>query len=196
MGKGEMTVNDWLDRLRRIEEMADDDAGVLANAMRHLEIVGDDDVLTFPAGCLREYSPGVAAAARWVLLALGDDGAVFLLIDRLKDPKAGWYAAQAMREFDHPLPMVRHIQDLVVRDFDSSEHYGRLAEAAKALGETGDPDAIPALIYALDDWDTNVRSEAIRALGMLGDSRAVPPLTMVLEHPLSPETFTLQTVKS
>ena len=94
-----MSLFNWLDRLRRIEELANDDAGVLADAMRHLEIVGDDEVLTFLAGCLLEYSREVAAAARRVLLALGDDGAVFLLIDRLKDPKAGWYAAQTIREF-------------------------------------------------------------------------------------------------
>ena len=182
-----MAVNDWLHRFRRVEELANDDAEVRANALRHLEIADDDGVVPYLVGCRLEYSSGVAAAARRALSALGDDGAVFLLIDRLEDPKAGWDAAQAIRWFDDPRPLVRHIQDLVVRDFDSSDDYGRRAEAAKALGEAGDPHAIPALIYALDDRETNVRSEAIRALGMLGDNRAVQPLNMVLEHTLSPE---------
>ena len=54
------------------------------------------------------------------------------------------------------------------------------AAAAWALGDLGDPQAIPALIQALGDQSENVRWAAAWALGDLGDPQAVPPLIKAL----------------
>ncbi len=48
--------------------------------------------------------------------------------------------------------------------------------AAHALGEIGDPAAVPSLIVALKDEAADVREEAARALGTLKDGRAVDAL--------------------
>jgi HEAT repeat protein len=53
-------------------------------------------------------------------------------------------------------------------------------EAAAALGELGDPTAVPMLIRTLDDQEAEVRLSAIQALGELGDAQAVPDLIEVL----------------
>lgn len=47
-------------------------------------------------------------------------------------------------------------------------------EAARELGELGDPEAVEALIASLDD--PGVRSDAARALAKIGDARAAEPL--------------------
>ena len=50
-------------------------------------------------------------------------------------------------------------------------------ETAYALGKTGDPKAVPALINALDrDREAGVRGAAAVALGEIGESSAVPAL--------------------
>lgn len=53
-------------------------------------------------------------------------------------------------------------------------------EAAQALGETQDTQAVPALIEALQDRNVHVRRDAAVALGKLGDARAVPALCEAL----------------
>jgi HEAT repeat protein len=53
---------------------------------------------------------------------------------------------------------------------------------ARALGQIGNSQAIPALISALDDEDSRVEALAIKALGQIGSFRAVRALTSVLEH--------------
>ena len=55
-------------------------------------------------------------------------------------------------------------------------------QAAKALGETGDPKAVEPLIRTLADESSFVRLEATRALGKIGDSRAVESLIRALRE--------------
>ena len=52
--------------------------------------------------------------------------------------------------------------------------------AAEALGNNGDPQAVPHLIQALGDKKWEVRKYAALALGNLGDPQAVEPLTHAL----------------
>ena len=111
---------------------------------------------------------------------LGDDSAVFLLIDRLADENVRWSAAQAIGELDDDRPLVRHVQVLIRRHY--CEPYDPRMKAARALGDLGDLRAVPALIFALSDPARNVREEVMVALGRLGDDRAVGPLTRVLAH--------------
>jgi HEAT repeat protein len=47
-----------------------------------------------------------------------------------------------------------------------------------ALGEIGDGQAVPHLIQALGDRDSDVRAAACRALGEIGDGQAVPALSV------------------
>jgi HEAT repeat protein len=51
-------------------------------------------------------------------------------------------------------------------------------KASDYLGESGNPEAVPALIEALDD--TTISWLAAESLGKIGDSRAVEPLIAVL----------------
>jgi len=64
---------------------------------------------------------------------------------------------------------------------------GRLEErirAAEALGQLGDPQAVPALLKTLDDdeEDTEVRIAAAHSIGQIGDSNAIPALTEQLHE--------------
>jgi hypothetical protein len=52
--------------------------------------------------------------------------------------------------------------------------------AATALGQIGDPEAVPHLITALSDSDDSVRQGAATALGRIGDPEAVPHLITAL----------------
>ncbi len=54
-------------------------------------------------------------------------------------------------------------------------------DAAKALGEIGDPQAVDALINALADDNSNVRGAAADSLGSIRDPKAVDVLMKVLK---------------
>ncbi|HID63368.1 MAG TPA: HEAT repeat domain-containing protein [Anaerolineae bacterium] len=56
-------------------------------------------------------------------------------------------------------------------------------EAARALGEVGDQQAVPQLIQALGDKYAKVREAAAWALGRVGDERAVPHLVRAFGDP-------------
>jgi HEAT repeat protein len=58
---------------------------------------------------------------------------------------------------------------------------GVRSNAARALGEIGDPLAVEPLVAALKDKDGSVRSEAVHALETLGDPRAIEPLVAALK---------------
>lgn len=60
--------------------------------------------------------------------------------------------------------------------------WGIREEAAVALGELGDPRAVPPLVMALKDPDRAVRDAAIRALEAIG-SPSVPALAQCLRDP-------------
>ncbi len=51
----------------------------------------------------------------------------------------------------------------------------------EALGEIGDPKAVPHLISLLEDESFAIKFSAIRALEKIKDSRAIPFLEKVLE---------------
>lgn len=54
-------------------------------------------------------------------------------------------------------------------------------QAARALGQLKNPQAVPALLEALDCDDLRLREAAIQALAAIGDTRAIPPLLNLLE---------------
>jgi hypothetical protein len=61
-----------------------------------------------------------------------------------------------------------------------SEDVSAREQAARALGEAKDRQAVPALIAALGDPEASVRWTAAGALGKIGDARAVEPLIAAL----------------
>jgi HEAT repeat protein len=82
-------------------------------------------------------------------------------------------------------PNIRHMHSRrdvrgLVRALGYKRAWKIRMEAAKALGELGDPVAVEALSAALHDPEAGVRAAAARALGGIGDERAVAPLLAVL----------------
>ena len=81
---------------------------------------------------------------------------------------------EAWREFSEGSPVKR------------AKRRGFLRKVAVALGNSGDPTAIPALTAALDDEEPLVRSHAARALGELGAAAT----TAAMESRFSAESDT------
>ena len=85
-------------------------------------------------------------------------------------------------------------RDNIARFFESGGHVDaqerllrsrrvwRRAAAATTLGDMGSPNAIPALLDALDDPERNVRAAATRSLALLGASVAVAPIVEALAN--------------
>jgi HEAT repeat protein len=104
---------------------------------------------------------------RWYDQALGNP-----------DPEVRWNAIIRLEE-DRPRERVRClVKALNDRDFISIRW-----RAAIALGKTGDPSAVPALITALADENDHVREEVAEALGIIGDDQAIDPLIQALRDP-------------
>ena len=65
--------------------------------------------------------------------------------------------------------------DELIRQLETGDPNERY-QAASALGQLGDPKALPALLQALDDEDPNVHIAAARAVGKIGDLNAIQNL--------------------
>jgi len=71
--------------------------------------------------------------------------------------------------------------DELIRQLETGDPNERY-QAASALGQLGDPKALPALIRALDDSDANVHIAAARAVGKIGDLNAIQNLLDAYER--------------
>ncbi|MEI6293435.1 MAG: HEAT repeat domain-containing protein [Methanomicrobiales archaeon] len=92
------------------------------------------------------------------------------------DPQVRQYATillGKLKELDGVEPLL-----LAIRDPDKNVR----EQAAKSLGEIGDPSVDP-LIILLEDPDWKVRYRAAEALGITGSEKAVPSLIITLEDP-------------
>jgi HEAT repeat protein len=74
-------------------------------------------------------------------------------------------------------PVAERLQQLADKNRQVRE------EAARALGEVGDRQAVPHLIQALSDKYAKVRKAAAWALGCIGDERAAPHLVRAFGDP-------------
>jgi HEAT repeat protein len=74
-----------------------------------------------------------------------------------------------------PLPPL----EILIEQLHGSDWTAR-CDAARLLGQTGDPRAVDALLPDLQDKDWRVRRNAAQALGALRDKRAVGPLLSTL----------------
>jgi len=129
---------------------------------------------------MNEYSMYRPAAIE----ALGNIGHIqtyYLLISLLKDPDNNIRRA-ALNTLEHKmLNDFRAVTPLIsaLKDEDSFVRQN----AARLLGEKGDPEAVEPLIIALKDQDNDVRIETATALGRIKDNRAVAALVITLKDP-------------
>ena len=70
----------------------------------------------------------------------------------------------------------------LIKALDYPKHWRVRRDAAEALGEIGDPDAVEPLIGVLRDDNPSVRMSAAEALGQIGDVRAVEPLIAAMKE--------------
>ena len=65
--------------------------------------------------------------------------------------------------------------------------YATRRNAARVLGEIGNPEVVPVLVSILGEFDqrTTLKSEALTALGRIGDPRAVSGIGRLLDRSLS-----------
>lgn len=75
--------------------------------------------------------------------------------------------------------------DIVRIVLTSSRHISRRG-AVKALGQLGDPAAVPDLLKALYDPSDRVRHQAVQALAQIGDQTVVPDLLDAFNDPKNP----------
>jgi HEAT repeat protein len=125
---------------------------------------------------LQERDGEVCRAAAKALGRIGDARAVAPLIAAVESGRAGvgHVAAEALVQIGAP----------AVEPLIAALNEGKLFhEAAKALGQIGDPRAVEPLIAALNEGKA-VSSAVAEALGQIGDPRAVEPLVIALNNPM------------
>ncbi len=117
----------------------------------------------------------VRLAAAVALGQMGNEKGIRFLIDQLKssDEKIRAEAVEALRTIGKPAT------SLLVKAAQSKDPLQRWGAVA-ALGETGDPKAVPILLQALKDDDENVRAVACASLGKLRYEEAAPQLVRAL----------------
>ncbi len=117
----------------------------------------------------------VRLAAAVALGQMGNEQGINFLIDQLKssDEKVRAAAVEALRTIGKP---ATRLLIEAAQSKDSLQRWGAVA----ALGETGDPKAVPILLKALRDEDENVRAVAAASLGKLRYARAARQLVQAL----------------
>ncbi len=177
-----VTIQDVTARLDRERELAEqlaspDEATRLRAAQALAEEESEASVQAL-AGVLGDESWRVRRAAVNGLARRGGADAVTALLRSLREEHHSLGVLNsalqvlAMSDLDVISPLVQflHAPEVDLRTY-----------AALALGERGDPRAIPALITALEDSDANVRYHAIEALGRLRASEAIESLISIAE---------------
>ena len=149
--------------------LASDDLELRTEAMRRLEIAGEDELLPYLRDCLTHPHYLLTSAAADVLVRMGDDSVFHHFIDALADPspqvrqRARW----AILEFDDSPPLVRHMQRLL-RQQHCDESLVNI-DSFEELAKLGDERAIPCLIVAFAAaMSDEVIAAGAKALGRFG----------------------------
>jgi len=123
--------------------------------------------------------PDVRKAAAKALGELESKAAVEPLINALEDDdkEVKMYAAGALDAIGH----TSAVDPLIERLKTKGEYWRIQLIAVIALGNIGDPKALPALFQVLKAPDSNFRSAAAEALGKIGDPKALRPLLIALK---------------
>jgi HEAT repeat protein len=168
-----------------IAALRDRDGAVRTVAAEALGRLGDPKAIKGLMSLFKDSSKLVRASATIALTQIGE-ATVDPLIEGTKDEnfQVRLHSVQALGGItsDYPtgrswLRDARAVPYLIwlLKDKDRAVR----EDAAIALGMIGHPDAVPALVGALQDGQVKVR--AIMALGMIGDTRAVEPLIQILQ---------------
>lgn len=158
-GKGERALRARIDVIGVRIAPASGGAGPRAEVAVELELTSAE-----PGGRRRAREEGVGAAP---LLGEKPADAFGRALQRAAGEAAG-EVALALAAADKPV-------EKLIADLSSGEPRRR-AQAARALAERGDPQAVPALLERLEDPDPDVVQRAVGALALLKDPRAVGPL--------------------
>jgi HEAT repeat protein len=112
--------------------------------------------------------------------------------DYLNDLESGWKPRRVQAAYELSKILVTDPKALekeqgakaqVRRLFQEADDPEMKRYLALVLGRTGDREALPLLVQALEDEDDRTRIYALWALGILGDPRAREPLTAALSDP-------------
>ena len=112
--------------------------------------------------------------------------------DYLNDLESGWKPRRVQAAYELSKILVSDPRALekeqgaraqVRRLFEEADDPEMKRYLALVLGRTGDREALPLLVQALEDEDDRTRIYALWALGILGDPRAREPLTRALSDP-------------
>ena len=156
-------------RVELVRYLSSEDPELRTEAMRRLEIGGDDEILPYLRECLTHNDYRLMSAAADVLVRMGDDSVLHHFIGALADPashirqRAQW----AILEFDDSPPLVLHMQRLLRRQYRDESLVN--IDSLEELADLGDERAIPCLIeaFAVAKSDEVIAAGA-RALGRFG----------------------------
>jgi HEAT repeat protein len=154
-----------------IPALQDEDRDVRQAAVNALGKIGDPQVIPFLTRALQDEDTDVCQAAAEALGKIGDPQAIPALIQAFEswkiDLKKG--SSKQTSSLEEILLQIKANWSVEVRQ-----------AIVKALGEIGDPQAVPALIDALKDEDWRVREAAVEALRKIGPP-ALPALIEMLK---------------
>ncbi|MBI2486165.1 MAG: HEAT repeat domain-containing protein [Deltaproteobacteria bacterium] len=141
-------------------------------AARQLGILGDERAIEPLLKCLKENHLRDAAEA---LATFREKRAIPYIIELLEDDYAGETASKALLQFDKDV-VILLIETLVRKKCTSFKDEKNLsvkrrAEAARLLGEIGDPRAIRPLLKRLEDEEWEVRLSSALALLEIGANK-------------------------
>ena len=156
-------------RVELVRYLASEDLDLKTEAMRRLEIHGEDELLPYLKVCLTHYHCRLRSAAADALLQRGDDSVLHHFIDALADqaPEVKQKAQWAILEFDDSPPLVRHMQRLLRRQYRDESLVN--IDSFEELAKLGDERAIPCLIEAFAAaMSDEVIAAGEKALGRFG----------------------------
>lgn len=161
--------NDMWARVELVRYLSSEGPELRTEAMRRLEIRGEDEILPYLKECLTHNDYRLMSAAADVLVRMGDDSVLHHFIDALAAPayqerqRGQW----AILEFDDSPPLVRHMQRLLRRQYRDESLVN--IDSFEELADLGDERAIPCLIEAFSAaMSDEVIAAATRALGRFG----------------------------
>ncbi|UCE63910.1 MAG: HEAT repeat domain-containing protein [Nitrospirota bacterium] len=164
------TVQDWLESLEDVDDATREEAA------RALAELGDPTTLEGLLNAIEDDYWAVRAQVAWALAKIGGNKAIEGLIRLFNDTM--------MEVQSETVNAVSSMGTSVVPSLIpclKDERWRVREQAAKALGNLKDPQAVQGLIIACRDRDGAVKSSAAEALGKIGDAKAVPALVKLFK---------------
>ena len=159
------SVQDWLEALEDVDDATREEAA------KALAEKSDPKTLEPLLAALEDDYWSVRSHIGWALAKIGGDqaieGLITLFNDNMMEVQAE--AVQAM------VSMGKSVVPKLLTCLKDKRWRVR-EQAAKALGELRDPEAVKGLMVVCRDRDGAVKSAAAEALGRIGDAQAVPTL--------------------